>query len=231
MAARDFKMKKWRLGSAAAALLAGGLMFGGPARAQDPVTVVLQNQGGAMEGHTPRGFRGKGTGLFAGDNLNPRFPNGDGVQIFLTFDLRALPKGEVRSAVLRSDSAQIQGNPFRDLGVLRAEEIRYRRFSPALWDDAPKSARCVFAESREGPFACDLADAVQSSRADGYRFAQFRLRLDQAGDGDGRPDMVMFFRTNSNTNEPGIFELTVTVKPDAAKPKRSRAPATESDAM
>lgn len=43
-----------------------------------------------------------GTGLFAGDNLNPGFPNGDGVQIFLTFDLRGLPEGEVRSAVLRA---------------------------------------------------------------------------------------------------------------------------------
>ncbi len=30
----------------------------------------IQNQGGSMEGHTPRGFAGSGTGLFAGDNLN-----------------------------------------------------------------------------------------------------------------------------------------------------------------
>ena len=49
--------------------------------------ILLQNQGGSMEGHTPRGFRGMGTGLFAGDNLNQRFPDGDGVQLFLTFDL------------------------------------------------------------------------------------------------------------------------------------------------
>lgn len=30
---------------------------------------------------------GMGTGLFAGDDLNPGFPPGDGVQIFLTFEL------------------------------------------------------------------------------------------------------------------------------------------------
>ncbi len=225
-------MKRWHRASvAAAAALVGGLIIGGPARAQDPVTVVLKNQGGAMEGHTPRGFRGKGTGLFAGDNLNPGFPDGDGVQIFLTFDLRSLPKGEIQSAVLRSDSAQIQGNPFRDLGALRAEEIRYRRFSPSLWNDAPGSASCVFADSRAGPFACEITGAVQRARAKGDRHAQFRLRLDKASDGDGRPDMVMFFKTDSNTNEPGIFELAVTVKPGTAKPKRSRAPATEAAPM
>ncbi|MCH8189072.1 MAG: hypothetical protein IIB66_10345 [Proteobacteria bacterium] len=206
-------MKKWRLGSAAALLLGGFVLGPGTVQAQEPVTRVLPNQGGAMEGHTPRGFRGMGTGLFAGDNLNPGFPNGDGVQIFLTFDLRRLPDGEVRSAVLRAGSARIQGNPFRDLGVLRGEEIRYRRFSPALWDKAPRGASCIFAESRTGPFACDLTEAVQRSRADGYAYAQFRLRLDKAGDGDGRPDMVMFFKSNSNANEPGIFELTVEIMP------------------
>lgn len=209
-------MKNWHLGSPAALLLAG-LVFGpGSAPAQERVTRLLPNQGGAMEGHTPRGFRGMGTGLFAGDNLNPGFPNGDGVQMFLSFDLRDLPDGEVRSAVLRAGSARIQGNPFRDLGALRGEEIRYRRFSSALWNKAPKGASCIFAESRTGPFACDLTKAVQRSRADGYRYAQFRLRLDKAGDGDGRPDMVMFFKSNSNTNEPGIFELTVDIEPAAA---------------
>lgn len=216
-------MVKWQLASAAA-LVAGGLVFGaGTVQAQDPAVIVLQNQGGAMEGHTPRGFRGMGTGLFAGDNLNPGFPNGDGVQIFLTFDLRELPDGEVRSAVLRAASAQIQGNPFRDLGALRGEEIRYRRFSSALWDKAPRGATCIFADSRAGPFACDLTESVERSRADGYRYAQFRLRLDKAGDGDGRPDMVMFFKSNSNTNEPGIFELTVDIEPTQAKPKRPAA--------
>ena len=215
-------MKKWHLG-VALALFAGGFDFGpGAAQAQELVTRVLPNQGGAMEGHTPRGFRGMGTGLFTGDNLNPGFPNGDGVQIFLTFDLRGLPDGVVRSAVLRAGGVQIQGNPFRDLGALRGEEVRYRRFSSALWDKVPRGASCIFADSRAGPFACDLTEAVQRSRADGYAYAQFRLRLDKAGDGDGRPDMVMFFKSNSNTNEPGIFELAVTLSPE-----RRNAPVTQ----
>ena len=54
-----------------------------------------------------------GTGLFAGDNLNQRFPDGGGVQIFLTFDLIALiavPAGKVISAVLRSERVSMRGD-------------------------------------------------------------------------------------------------------------------------
>jgi hypothetical protein len=156
-----------------------------------------------------------GTGLFAGDNLNPRFPDGDGVQIFLTFDLSAVPAGKVVSAVLRSDRASVRGTPFKDLGALRAEEIRYSKFSSALWDleAYDGGADCEFATSPSGPFQCDLAETVQMSLNDSYPLAQFRLLLDRAGDSDGIPDMVSFFVTNSNTNQPGIFELEVTVEP------------------
>ena len=178
----------------------------------DTVTVVLHNQGGTMEGHTPRGFRGMGTGLFVGDNLNPGFPNGDGVQLFLTFDLIDVPAGKVLSAVLRSDNAHVRGTPFLDLGAVDAEEFRYDRFSAVLWNSAPlpNGARCVFATQVDGPFSCDLTSAVQRSLDDAYPFAQFRLRFDGAGDGDGSPDMVMFFIADSNTNQPRIFELVVT---------------------
>jgi len=177
--------------------------------------VVLRNQGGSMEGHTPRGFQGMGTGLFTGDNLNPRFPGGDGVQIFLTFDLSAVPAGKVVSAILRSDKASVRGTPFKDLGTLRAEEIRYSKFSSALWNLEPLAdgAVCEFATSPSGPFQCDLAETVQRSLNDSYSLAQFRLLLDRAGDGDGVPDMVAFFISNSNNNQPGIFELEVTVEP------------------
>ena len=48
---------------------------------------VIPNEGGANEGHTPTAFGGMGTGLFAGDNLNPSFPEGVGVQLYLTFAL------------------------------------------------------------------------------------------------------------------------------------------------
>jgi len=69
---------------------------------------VLINEGGPAEGHTPRGFAGMGTGLFAGDDLNPNFPPGDGVQLYLTFDL---PPGLVppSSAILGTDSMQVSG--------------------------------------------------------------------------------------------------------------------------
>ena len=177
--------------------------------------ILLQNQGGEMEGHTPRGFPGMGTGLFAGDNLNPRFPNGDGVQLFLTFDLSTVPSGKVVSALLRSENASVSGMPFKDLGPLRAEEIRYSEFSTALWNLEPFAGGddCEFANSSEGPFRCDLADAVRRSLNDSYPFAQFRLLLDRAGDNDGSQDLVAFSIADSNTNQPGIFELEVTVEP------------------
>ena len=179
--------------------------------------ILLRNQGGAMEGHTPRGYQGMGTGLFAGDNLNPRFPEGDGVQIFLTFDLSAVPAGKIVSAVLRSDNVSIRGMPLKDLGALRAEEIRYAKFSSALWNLEPLAdgAVCEFATSPNGPFQCDLAETVQRSLNDSYPLAQFRLLLDRAGDSDGTPDMVAFFISNSNNNQPGIFELEVTVEPES----------------
>lgn len=179
----------------------------------DTFTVVLGNQGGAMEGHTPRGFQGMGTGLFVGDNLNPGFPDGDGVHLFVTFDLSEVPTGEVLSAVLRSDNAHVQGTPFLDLGAVNAEEFRYDRFSSALWNLPPLTdgASCVFATRDDGPFICDIASAVQRSLDDSYPYAQFRLRFDRAGDGDGSPDMVLFFIANSNANQPNIFELEVTI--------------------
>jgi hypothetical protein len=54
---------------------------------------------------------------------------------------------------------------------------------------------------------------VQNSLDDSYPYAQFRLRMDQAGDLDGDQDLVAFFKGDSNTNEPGIFLLDITVGP------------------
>lgn len=177
------------------------------------VTLTVQNHGGGMEGHTPRGFRGSGTGIFVGDNLNRSFPNGDGVQAFLTFDLTDVPRGRVVSAIFRSTHGSTRGSPYRDLGPLAAEEIRYDAFSPDLWnlETLPGGVRCVLATSADSPVECGVLEAVQRSLDDGYRAAQFRLRLERAGDGDGSPDMAMFFITDSNTNEPGIFELEIAV--------------------
>lgn len=180
----------------------------------DRQVVVIQNQGSNMEGHTPRGFQGMGTGLFIGDNLNPSFPQGDGTQAFLTFNLSALPAGDIVSAVIRSAHAQLQGTPFQDLGTLLAEEIRYERFSPALWNLPPlvNGASCEFATSADGPYACNVTDVVTRSRLDGYQYAQLRLRLTEAGDSDGVQDMVFFYITEPNANQPGIFELEVTIE-------------------
>ena len=41
----------------------------------------------------------------------------------------------------------------------------------------------------------------------GAERAQFRLRFDRVADDDGEPDLALFFLTDSNTNEPGIFQL------------------------
>jgi hypothetical protein len=193
----------------------GGAADQGVADLPAATTVTLQNEGGAMEGHTPRGFAGMGTGLFTGDNLNPSFPEGDGVQIFLTFDLDELPAGDVVSATLRSEHGQTSGDPFGDLGDLGADEIRYETFSAALWDLVPEAGgqSCTFATFASGPFECDVTAVVARSRADDYPRAQLRLRLEQAGDGDGSPDLALFFITDTNTNEPGIFELDMTVQP------------------
>ncbi len=185
------------------------------ALAQDRVVLSIPNHGGALEGHTPRGFRGMGTGLFAGDNLNPNFPNGDGVQFFLTFDLSALPVGSIENAELRSEHLQIAGDPFGSLGALRAETIRYAGFSPDLWDQATVAEACVLAEQAAPSVACDVTGAVADAVAAELPAAQFRLRLDEAGDGDGTPDLALFFISGSNVNEPGIFTLTVTVQPAA----------------
>ena len=180
---------------------------------EEVIRLVIENQGGDMEGHTPRGFQGQGTGLFVGDNLNPGFPNGDGVQIYLSFDLKDVPSGEIVSAVLKSDDVSFFGEPFEGLGILEIEEVRYDSFSSALWnlEALVDGARCVFADSKEGDFECDLSSAVQRSFDDNYMYVQFRVLFDEAGDGDGVKDMAMFFKTNSNTNEPGIFELDLEI--------------------
>ena len=70
---------------------------------------------------------------------------------------------------------------------------------------------CTFSDGTDGTLQCDVTEAARNSLDDDYGLAQFRLRLEKAGDGDGSPDLVMFFITDSNTNEPGIFELEVTI--------------------
>ena len=103
--------------------------------------LVIPSQGGQQEGPTPRGFEGFGTGLFAGDNLNPGFPDGDGVQLFLTFSLDEAPTAGVRSATLSTAFASETGTPYVDLGELAAAEVRYDEFGPQFWNLAPVLAQ------------------------------------------------------------------------------------------
>ena len=79
--------------------------------------------------------------------------------------------------MLRSDNVSVRGTPFQDLGVLRAEEIRYSKFSSALWNLEPLAGGvdCEFATSPSGPFQCDLAETVERSLNDSYPLAQFRV--------------------------------------------------------
>ena len=171
--------------------------------------IVLRNQGGSMEGHTPRGFEGMGTGLFVGDNLNPNFPDGDGVQLFISFDMGVIAKKDVTSAILRSEHVHSNGSPFA-LGALNVQEIRYDSFSSALWNLNPKEGfACIFSDALEGLYECDVTEVVKRSIKDGYGYAQFRLLFDEAGNKDGEQDLLMFYITDSNTNEPGIFELVI----------------------
>jgi hypothetical protein len=171
-------------------------------------STILSNQGGSLEGHTPRGFAGMGTGLFAGDNLNPNFPDGDGVQIYLTFQAQSLV--DVSSAVLSSDALTVRGAPFEDLGTLLAEPVSYDVFGAALFDLDPIGPAVACRRTGSSGIACDMTDSVRSAFDAGETRLQFRLRFDQAGDGDGRADLAMFFITDSNTNRPGIFTLTLT---------------------
>jgi hypothetical protein len=159
-----------------------------------------------MEGHTPRGFAGSGTGLFVGDNLNSGFPDDDGVQLWLSFALPASGAAPTR-AVLSSDVMTVAGSPFEDLGTLLAEPVTYDGFGPQLFDlaaDGPAvDCQRVGAERLE----CDVTDAVTAALGSGSQSAQFRLRFERVADGDGNQDLALFFLTDSNINEPGIFHL------------------------
>jgi len=182
----------------------------------EPVAATLENAGDSdWEGHTPRGFQGMGTGLFAGDDINPSFPDGDGVQVFLSFDVSELPAGDLLSAELRAADVEIQGSPFSDLGDLHVERVRFDTFSSALWDLDPEAEPgCVLASDEDDAFACDLAEATAAAVAAGTGYAQFRVRFEEAGDGDGEPDLAVFNPDDSNENRPGLFTLEIAVRPE-----------------
>ena len=180
-----------------------------PSTAPDQAAEIsIPNQGGESEGHTPIGFAGMGTGLFAGDNLNSRFPDGDGVQTFLTFPL---PQDlGLTSATLRSDFLQTRGTPFDDLGALTVERVEYTSFGPELFD-LPSSGDPIRCTVLGGTAVeCDVTTAVRAAAAEGTQTVQFRLLFEQVADNDGQADLAMFYRSDSNTNEEGLFTLQLT---------------------
>jgi hypothetical protein len=176
--------------------------------AQSGETISVSNQGGELEGHTPTGFAGSGTGLFAGDNLNQSFPEGIGVQLFVTFALPA--DATVADARIVSDALHTSGEPFEDLGPLLAEPVAYQTFGPELFDLAAigPDSECTVVDGTA--ITCSVTEAVQESVDRGDATAQFRIRFAQPADSDGLQDLAMFYTTDSNTNESGIFQLVIT---------------------
>ena len=83
-------------------------------------------------------------------------------------------------------------------------------FGTALFDLDPIGPAASFKRVGNSGIACDVTDSVRSAFDAGETRFQFRLRFDQAGDGGGRADRAMFFISDSNTNQPGIFTLTLT---------------------
>jgi hypothetical protein len=178
-----------------------------PAVAASSAPVVIENQGGTLEGHTRRRFAGTGAGLFAGDNLNPNFPDGDGVYLFLTFEVE--PPSTVSSAVLASQVLTVRGTPFDDLGTLLAEPVAYDAFGPDLFDLEATGPAVACQRLKESEIVCDITDSVRASAEAGTTPLQYRLGFDRVSDGDGQADLAMFTFGDSNTNAPGIFTLTI----------------------
>lgn len=205
MAPRVWLMGRSR-GFAVAVVL--GVLISACGSSEDLRTVSLEvsNHGGSMEGHTPRGFAGNGTGLFVGDNLNPRFPDGEGIQIWLSFDLSEATPTPTR-AVLRSQALTVRGTPFADLGALEAEPVSYDSFSPDLFDQPSTGPAVICDRVGDRGIECDVTTAVARAIDAGEDRAQFRLKFEMAGDNDGEADLAMFFLSDSNTNERGIFIL------------------------
>lgn len=205
-----FRKKVTRFGFAMIALAIGALpIITATSLKAQPVT--LPNLGGDMGGHTPRGFRGQGSGVFVGDNLNPRFPNGEGVQAFISFDLTSVAGWQIESAQLFTAFLRIRGEPFADLGEIRLEQVSFARFSNQIWDGpAISSFGCVLDISPDQTSAgCDLTEAVQNTLGEGSDILQFRLRFEKVSDEDGQQDLALFFKRDSNTNEGGVFDLTL----------------------
>jgi hypothetical protein len=112
--------------------------------------------------------------------------------------------------LLRSDALSVSGNPFETLGELRVEPVDYVAFEPASFDLSAMGdlLRCD-ADVEAGTFECDVSEIVTAAADAGDKRVQLRLKFDELSDGDGEPDLALFFLNDSNTNERGIFTLDI----------------------
>lgn len=185
-----------------------------------PNIIKIPNEGGSFGGHTPIGFKGQGTGIFVGDNLNPSFPNGDGLQAFLTFNIKAIQDSDFDEAILISNDLHIRGNPFIDLGNIIVEKVQYNLFSSKLWDIKSLGEVCVLESGATvETLSCDIKKVLSDAVREGQDTLQLRLRFERISDNDNSADLVMFYKTNSNTNDRGVFNIEI-IKNDAEQNTR-----------
>lgn len=188
----------------------GGFGFGehtGSEKEAREITIL--NHGGDLEGHTPRGFAGSGAGLFIGDNINENFPSGDGVQMFLSFDIRELKDVKIDNARIYSDAVSLRGDPFATLGNVVVDQVVYESFGSRLWNLELFKGGCVRHKPPEEFFECDIVTNLRDALQEDKDYLQFNLYFNRASDRDGEPDLLLFNRGDTNVNEPGIFELRV----------------------
>ena len=103
----------------------------------------------------------------------------------------------------------MRGNPFQHLGPLTVELVEFDSFGPDLFALAPASPPTTCRRAGQSGITCDVTTLVRQPIDDGPTRLQFRLRFREAGDSDGEADLAMFFVQYSNTNEPGLFLLTL----------------------
>jgi hypothetical protein len=203
---------------AGAFFVAAGLGIGMPENLYERKTFVIENRGEDFEGHSPIGFSGSGSGILLGDNLNEIFPNKDGIQSFLNFDLTKLKGEKIKSAVLYSEFAQIEGEPFESLGNVLVDEVSYGEFSSKVWNTESFGNVCVVNVLEDGIFTCDITEHIDRFLREGKETAQFRLRFEKVSDEDNQKDLLLFYKTDLNKNEKGIFKIRVNDAKDLAEP-------------
>lgn len=183
------------------------------AYAQEALTFSIPS-GAGVEGYAARSSGLTGQGLFAGDNINEEFANGDGVAFYLNFDVSQLPAGSVQSAALSSEHALIRGAPFDGLGRLIVQQVKFSKL-----EDASKAEKagegCVLGEHSSSSYECDISKALQDAIDDGRQNLQLRVMFDLASDKDGKADIISFYRADGDKN--GVFEIDAQILPSGQK--------------